>query len=1107
MLNSFRSQLEVYKINKSNDNKNNNGTPQVVPRIRRRSLPRNNFRGVKKEEMQRQTSMYLAYMTIDELYSEILYEILHNVGCDLSCEIGHTALFSYIQDAFHVSNEYHQTQLNAAEDREAPKILLNVEVMEAKDLAPKDSNGLSDPFVTLYLSSNLSRKYNTSVKECTLSPVWEEHFALPLTENVTDDSLCIEVWDFDPAESVKEKFGKIFDVKGVKGVRKLMKEIAVTAAHGQHENELIGKARVPLKTIPAAGMTMWYTLEKKNKDSRQGILKVRLSYSSKKNTLVAEQEHRHLLRILLLHELEKSKVAPHWWCGSFSQQGEAIITQHIIQSGLTPIESAICQWAIFTKVHRNHALSFVLFSNILDKLIKPLQSNNTISPEDTRLFWESTKNLLPYCFSVIRKIKKKQADKVLVKNVNEVLTIISKLLMLDVPNGFDLFPETLYPWISNREERSDFSIKSILIDAIIVSASGWFDYIVENNNKSDSNEIAKLQFVSQIMNLVRCDVQKAVEFFDKIFQQKVGIAYAKELYVCYQQKFSEVAQEIVENMCKSLKKLNFTGNTLNEESHKEPLAEGMKLFELYLGIKRFVLLGKGICPVDCDSFYINNFYKWFHGGVAQWLEIAVYKAQQRIEKAVELDELIPVDASVKYSSSAVDTLSIYYTVKVFWQQLSWPDVEGCYTFIAKMIDDICRCGVFYAQRMSQRVDGMGEIENVYENRFEVTNEWCLAINNIEYVSQALKPFTTELGMTEVIEKMTDLKSPLEAQRCQQTLNNVIDNAIDTVNNEIIELLETVISKMAPAMKRLLIEGAELFNQDSNSVDRLMMYVDTNLSTLNRELNEENFNRVIFMVWEQLTKILIDIIETNLEKRRPPSFYANLHKTLNLMLGSFKTSDETTCDGLSQTEEILRIYGLETNDLIHQVHLDLYDEYKKLNESPYGILTARAKFQGNNLHIEILNAKILIAMDSNGLCDTFVRVHIMPEEKFRNHEQPKTKTHNKNLVPLFDETFELTLTDEQRFMDNGLLLFSVKDKDLLGYNNKHVGEAFIHFKDIPDTEDPLSSLPQVHLELARPTNLDAITIKALEHRQGEKLAKEFLKKFKQRMGTNQPRISM
>lgn len=54
------------------------------------------------------------------------------------------------------------------------------------------------------------------------------------------------MWDFDPAESVKEKLGKIFEVKGVRGMRKLMKEIALTATTGQHENELIGRAKIPL---------------------------------------------------------------------------------------------------------------------------------------------------------------------------------------------------------------------------------------------------------------------------------------------------------------------------------------------------------------------------------------------------------------------------------------------------------------------------------------------------------------------------------------------------------------------------------------------------------------------------------------------------------------------------------------------------------------------------------------------------------------------------------------------------------------------------------------------------------------------------------------------
>lgn len=65
--------------------------------------------------------------------------------------------------------------------------------------------------------------------------------------NPADDVLWVEVWDFDPAESVREKMTKIGDVKGVKGFSKLMKEIAVTASTGKHDNELVGATNIPLK--------------------------------------------------------------------------------------------------------------------------------------------------------------------------------------------------------------------------------------------------------------------------------------------------------------------------------------------------------------------------------------------------------------------------------------------------------------------------------------------------------------------------------------------------------------------------------------------------------------------------------------------------------------------------------------------------------------------------------------------------------------------------------------------------------------------------------------------------------------------------------------------
>lgn len=64
---------------------------------------------------------------------------------------------------------------------------------------------------------------------------------------MSDDNLVIEVWDFDPAETVGEKMSKILDIKGVRGFRKLMKEIAVTASTGKHDNELIGRCSIPIR--------------------------------------------------------------------------------------------------------------------------------------------------------------------------------------------------------------------------------------------------------------------------------------------------------------------------------------------------------------------------------------------------------------------------------------------------------------------------------------------------------------------------------------------------------------------------------------------------------------------------------------------------------------------------------------------------------------------------------------------------------------------------------------------------------------------------------------------------------------------------------------------
>lgn len=104
----------------------------------------------------------------------------------------------------------------------------------------------------------------------------------------------------------------------------------------------------------------------------------------------------------------------------------------------------------------------------------------------------------------------------------------------------------------------------------------------------------------------------------------------------------------------------------------------------------------------------------------------------------------------------------------------------------------------------------------------------------------------------------------EVARCKETLKNVTENAVDTEKNKILELIETVARKMSPQMQRFLKEGAEVLHEDSNSLDRLMLYMEDSLATLYAELDETNFQRILDAIWVELSIILLDLVQSNLE---------------------------------------------------------------------------------------------------------------------------------------------------------------------------------------------------------------------------------------------------
>ena len=97
-------------------------------------------------------------------------------------------------------------------------------------------------------------------------------------------------------------------------------------------------------------------------------------------------------------------------------------------------------------------------------------------------------------------------------------------------------------------------------------------------------------------------------------------------------------------------------------------------------------LGEELFPGSQRTFEVAESHVWFNKAVARWLDIALYKAMQRIIKAVDLDDLSPVDDLVQHSSSAVDIRTVLMQIKTFWAQLCWPDVESSYAYISKILD-------------------------------------------------------------------------------------------------------------------------------------------------------------------------------------------------------------------------------------------------------------------------------------------------------------------------------------------------------------------------------------------------------------------------------------
>lgn len=1078
-------------------------------------------------------------LTVEELYVEVLYTVLHMIGCDID-QVNETELINYVRDAFHMEEEKHQQLLEIATMKEEPYLKTNLEVHGARNLIGKDISGQSDPFCTFYLTTNPHARYNTSYKPRTLNPSWNEDFVLDVN-SVEQDNLRVDIWDFNPEESVNEKLNKINQVRDGRGLRKFIKE-TLHATTGKNSHELLGSVEIPLKNIPASGVSGWWNLEKPEtkKQKERGEIHLSLTLSTEKDQHLTSQEHRHLLKILFAHELQRSNAAPFTWNGEFSRESVLILAQHAVQGKLTGADTALARWLVFCHTHCDLPLDYRLFHPILEKISYALD-NSLLHADEEAKFAEVALVFVNHCVEFIRKHRH------FVASDPEYLVQLEYILKC-----LNLLQGTL----DKCNNEVDCNIKEQVEEAVVNSVEDWYNFILDKM-PIESNRAMRIKNLTNLANILGQDLREGCESSHNQFKESLNVNYRQLCYKTYERQLSELCRDFVEETCDKLRPVIFSEIDNDKEYINNSMTIGTGLFELYLALQSLAKLGEELFTgneVSRETFEVQESHIWFNKAVARWLDIALYKAMQRIIKAVELDDLSPVDDLVKHSSSAVDIRTVLMQIKTFWAQLCWPDVESSYAYISKILDDVCKTTIFYADKMVERVS---REQNNNVGKFQVSASLCLAINNIDYVLQYIQPFVNELGYEPTLSGLSSLNGDMVANSCRRTLTTLIQNAMENVENKILEVLEDVGEKMAPVIKDFLLKSTNLVTYASKDKNAILNYLDENLVLLKQNLTEDNFERILAIIWESSAQTLEETIYMCIENKKPPTYFKTLLEVLKILCDFFYGPVVPRDETLTRMKLLLQLYASDSADLIGRYYWNRIKEQRSLQAGDYklGSITIRAQLLKDHLRVEILNARHLkppeihrgsiadkytragkLRAKSNmnmtrsqknldwvkskfaslkanineaqvsihtantqGQSDPYISIRLVPGSKFTDTPKHRTRTQRRTLFPLFDETFDFFVSGAHKRLDSAYLQICVKDRGIMG-QGIFLGEAYLPLQEVEEEnmDKPLKDLPQIQLPLTRPLDHESDLVFALDSRIYDRQAKEFLKKERRKL---------
>ncbi|KAM6951472.1 protein unc-13 homolog D [Aplochiton taeniatus] len=1044
------------------------------------------------------------------LYKELLYTIAHKLGKPASGEVySDTQLHRYIREGFSMTEAEDISLKEKVKTTEPPVYCLMATVKEAKGILGKDISGFSDPYclLTILEDEKASRTrrsrpkphksivkdavsdeeiHQTDIKKQTINPIWNQTFVLEF-EDTAGASFHLEMWDKDEEVSLAHKLEEFRT--NFHGLKRMIKD----AKKDKGEDDFLGIVVLKLQDLHCTEDN-WYALEPRTEtypDRGKCHLQLKFIHKERDGTLSAGRSayvnYCGILQQFVHSHISKQQGnAP--WKGELCGEGQTLLELYATQNDLSPFLQDLAKWVAYSKLYQSLEVdSSVLFQQLTS--IEYHWHQQELPYQQKQELGDSLHGFLQYGLCLVSKYRDIFPP---TQNATRRLhTLLRVLVQICKTRAF----QKLNP--------AQFDLHNEVSEAVEAGTQEWFA-IKKGLHQPMTKDLSEtLSALSMLIGEVQEDITHNKDVWNSVFSSVVQLDVFTIIYLKLD---SLLAGEVKDTL------------SLLEGQMEQKLANG--LFPIYLSLQA-IHKDKAYLQKRGKKLQLIDFHEDFRDALPYWLNTAFSTTEDRVERAVQVDQLVPLQTGpvpIKHSSSAVDLVACIQPICKLWEQLSWPDPEEAFMLMVKLTEDVCKIVVTYCRMLKVRVRELSE----NSDHGSAINMLCVVVNDLEHLRSVLTRLPVQLNWAGLQERTHHVIGesqfhntlPSQVQHTQGVLNREIRSAVETLGKQLNTDIETYVRSMS-TRRRIPSKSTE------DAVVPLMRYLEKELQYMNENLVQENFNSLLTPLWTNSVKILYQVATQHQQQEGLVVFCRRLQYTLQCLEQCFHADgnglpmDTLHNDDYKTLKAHLTLNSLSSQQLIEKYMERKVWEQKVFSGEKYGAVTLLASYRRSDqrLRVEVLNAANLLPMDSNGSSDPFVQLCLEPRHVFAEVELRSTVIKSCDLNPLFDESFEFLVSLEQCQSPGACLVVTVLDHDTLRVDDFE-GEAFLALKAIPgiggggegSAETQTDASPaQIRLPLIHPKGCDESLLKLLESRKGEKDVQAFVKKRRQREKQSQEGI--